>query len=64
MIAPHFGNSPGVILGVRLHVARVLGHRGASQRRFSNKRLSVWPIGAGYQIASVAIMAVVPGLSQ
>ena len=63
MIAPHFGDSPGTIFGVGLHMW--LGFSatvGLTSNRFSNKPVSVWLIDAGYQLASIAIMSVVLGL--
>ena len=63
MIAPHFGDSPGTIFGVGLHLW--LGFSatvGLTNNRFSNRPVSVWLIDAGYQIASIAIMSVVLGL--
>ena len=63
MIASHFGDSPGTIFGVGLHMW--LGFSatvGLTGNRFSNKPLSVWLIDASYQIASIAIMSVVLGM--
>ena len=63
LIAPHFGDGVGTIFAVGLHMW--LGFSatvGLTNNRFSNKPLSVWLIDAGYQIASIATMAVVLGL--
>ena len=43
-------------------LARVLGHRRPDQQPLSDKPLSLWAIDAGYQVASIGVMAVVIGL--
>ena len=63
LIAPHFGEGIGPTLHVGLHLW--LGFSatvGLTNNLFSDKPLSLWAIDAGYQVASVAVMAVVLGL--
>ena len=63
LIAPHFGAGVGTTFAVGLHLW--LGFSatvGLTNNRFSNKPLGVWLIDAGYQVASISIMAVVLGL--
>ena len=63
IIAPHFGDSAGTMFAVGMHMW--LGFSatvGLTNNRFSNKPLSVWLIDAAYQVASIALMAVVLGL--
>lgn len=63
LIAPHFGEGVGATLAVGLHLW--LGFSatvGLTANLFSDKPLRLWFIDAGYQLASVAVMAVVLGL--
>lgn len=60
-IAPHFG------VGATLHMGLMLwlgfgATVGLTNNRFSDTPIVVWVIDAGYQVVSVAIMAVVLGL--
>lgn len=62
LIAPHFGAGVRSTLGVGFHLW--LGFSatvGLTNNLFSDKPLRLWFIDAGYQLASVAVMAVVPG---
>ncbi len=63
MIAPHFGEGVGAIfhIGVMLWFG-FSATIGLTNNRFSGKPLNLWLIDAGYQLGSVAIMAVVLGL--
>ncbi len=63
LVAPHFGRG----VGGMLHMALLLwvgfsATTGLTNNRFSGKPLSLWLIDAGYQLASLAVMAVVLGL--
>ena len=63
VIARHFGEGVAPTLHVGLHLW--LGFSatvGLTSNRFSDKPLSLWAIDAGYQLASIAVMAVVLGL--
>lgn len=63
LIAPHFGDGIATTFGVGLLLW--LGFSatvGLTNNRFSNAPLGVWLIDAGYQVASIGIMAVVLGL--
>ena len=63
LVAPHFGEGPGATLHMGLLLW--LGFSatvGLTNNRFSDKPISVWVIDAGYQVVSVATMAVVLGL--
>ena len=62
LVAPHFGEG----IGPTLHAGLLLwlgfsATVGLVANRFSDKPLSAWLIDAGYQLTSVAIMAVVLG---
>lgn len=62
LVAPHFGEG----VGPTLHAGLLLwlgfsATVGLIANRFSDKPLSAWLIDAGYQVTSVAIMAVVLG---
>jgi len=63
LIAPHFGEG----VGATLHMGALLwlgfsATIGLTNNRFSDKPLSLWVIDAGYQLGSIALMAVVLGL--
>ena len=63
VVARHFGEG----VGATLHVGLLLwigfsATIGLTNNRFSDKPLSLWGIDAGYQLASIAVMAVVLGL--
>ena len=63
LIAPHFGERVHEVLhtGVLLWLG-FSATVGLTNNRFSDKPLSVWLIDAGYQLTSIAVMAVVLGL--
>ena len=63
LIAPHFGEGVAPTLHIGLHLW--LGFSatvGLTGNLFSDKPLKLWFIDAGYQLASVVVMAVVLGL--
>ena len=63
VVAGHFGEGVGPTFHVGLHLW--LGFSatvGLTNNRFSDKPLSLWAIDAGYQVASIGVMAVVLGL--
>ena len=63
MVAPHFGEGIGAM--VHMGVLLWFGFSatvGLTNNRFSDKPIIVWVIDAGYQLGSIAIMAVVLGL--
>lgn len=63
LIAPHFGEGVAPTLHIGLHLW--LGFSatvGLTGNLFSDKPLRLWFIDAGYQLASVVVMAVVLGL--
>lgn len=62
-VARHFGEGVGTTLLVGVHLW--LGFSatvGLTNNRFSDKPISLWGIDAGYQLASIVVMAVVLGL--
>ena len=62
-IAPHFGDGVGATLHMGLMLWLGFGTTVAlTNNRFSDTPIVVWVIDAGYQVVSVAIMAVVLGL--
>ena len=63
MVAPHFGDG----IGATLHMALLLwlgfsATTGLTGNMFYDKPIRAWIIDAGYQVASLAIMATVLGL--
>ena len=63
VVARHFGEG----VGPTFHVGLLLwlgfsATVGLTANRFSDKPLGLWAIDAGYQVASIAVMAVVLGL--
>ena len=65
VIASHFGEGVAPTFHVGPHLWRGFSATvGLTNNRFSDKPLSLWAIDAGYQLASIAVMAVVLGLWQ
>ncbi len=63
MVGPHFGD--GVLAMLHIGLLLWLGFSasvGVTNSRFSEKPIRGWVIDAGYQLASIAIMAIVLGL--
>lgn len=63
LVAPHFAEGVGAML--HMGILLWLGFSdttGLTQDRFSGKPLRLWVIDSGYQVASLAVMAVVLGL--
>ena len=63
LVGPHFGD--GILDLLHIGVLLWLGFAasvGVTNNRFSEKPISAWVIDAGYQLASIVIMAVVLGL--
>ena len=63
LVAPHFGD--GVLPTLHMGLLLWLGFAatvGLTNNLFSDNPLSLWAIDAGYQVVSIAIMAVVLGL--
>lgn len=63
LVAPHFGDG----VGATLHMALLLwagfaATTGLTGNLFSDKPIRAWVIDAGYQVASLVIMATVLGL--
>jgi hypothetical protein len=62
MVGPHFGESAGLMF----HTAVLLwlgfaATTGLTNNMFSGRSITVWFIDAGYQLASLTVMAVVLG---
>lgn len=63
LVAPHFGD--GVLPTLHMGLLLWLGFAatvGLTNNLFSDNPFSLWAIDAGYQVVSIAIMAVVLGL--
>ena len=63
LVAPHFGESVGIFLHMGLLFwLGFSATTGLTNNMFSEKPLRLWGIDAGYQVASITIMAIVLGL--